>query len=51
MSDTLADMALILARLDSIARRLDGKHVSLWMTSKESVDYLRCSPWKVEELL
>ncbi len=50
MSDTLADMALILARLTDLARRLDGGHVSPWMTTQEAARYLRCSPRKVEEL-
>ena len=50
MSDTAADMGLILARLDSIDRRLDGKHVSPWLTTAEAAKYLRCSPRKVEQL-
>ena len=49
MSDT-ADMTLILARLDSIDRRLDGSHVSPWMTTREAASYLRCSTRKVEQL-
>ena len=43
-------MSLILARLDSIDRRLDGKYTSPWFTSAETAVYLRCSPRKVEEL-
>lgn len=43
-------MALILTRLDEIARRLDGGHVSPWLTTVEVADYLRCSPRKVEQL-
>ncbi len=50
MSEAAADMALILARLDSIDRRLDGKHVSPWLTTQEAASYFRCSPRKVEQL-
>ncbi|MFC1542914.1 hypothetical protein ACFL4K_00045 [Candidatus Neomarinimicrobiota bacterium] len=45
-----ADMALILARLDSIDRRLDGQHVSPWFTSAQAAEYLRCSPRQIEKL-
>lgn len=44
------EIGLILNRLDDIARRLDGSHVSPWMTTQEVAKYLRCSPRKVEEL-
>lgn len=50
MSNTAADMTLILARLDDIDRRLDGNHVSPWLTTQEVARYLRCSPRKVEQL-
>ena len=44
------EVGLILARLDDIARRLDGSHVSPWMNTKEAASYLRCSVRKVELL-
>ena len=44
------DMSLVLARLDDIARRLDGQHVSPWMTTKEAAVFLRCSPRQIESL-
>ena len=50
MSTSPADMGLILARLDSIDRRLDGKHVSPWLTTVEAAAYLRCSPRQIESL-
>ncbi len=50
MNDTVADTALILARLDSIDQRLDGKHISPWLTTKEAASYLRCSPRQIESL-
>ena len=43
-------MTLILARLDDIARRLDGQHVSPFLTTAEAASYIRCSPRKVEQL-
>ena len=46
----LADMNLILNRLDDLAWMVQGKHVSPWMTVKEASDYLRCSPRKIESL-
>ena len=45
-----ADMALILARLDDIDRRLDGNHVSPWLTTSEAARYLRCSTSQIERL-
>ena len=50
MADSLVDMALILTRLDSIDQRLDGTHVSPWLTTAEAANYLRCSPRKIEDL-
>lgn len=44
------EMGTILNRLDELARRLDGMHVSPWLTTKEAADYLHCSTRKVEEL-
>ena len=41
---------LILARLDDLSRRLDGKHCSPWLTTGEAAEYLRCSPRKIEDL-
>ncbi len=45
-----ADLTQILARLDDIARRLDGKHVSPWLDTKSAAQYLNCSTRKIEEL-
>lgn len=45
-----ADITLILARLDSIDRRLDGKVTSPWLTSSEAAEYLRCSISQIERL-
>ncbi len=50
MSAPAADMTLILARLDDLARMVQGKHVSPWMTTAEVANYLRCSLRKVEQL-
>ena len=48
MNDTAVN--LILARLDDIARRLDGNHVSPWLTTVEAARYLRCSTRQIERL-
>ena len=41
---------LILARLDSIDRRLDGNHVSPWLNTAEAAAFLRCSTRQIERL-
>lgn len=46
----LADLGLILNRLDDLARMVQGKHVSPWKTTQEAADYLRCSPRQIEQL-
>jgi len=43
-------MKLILSRLDDLARQLDGKHVSPWLTTVEAAQYLRCSTSHIERL-
>ncbi len=50
MSDTAADMAMILTRLDDISRQLQGQHSSVWYTTKEAAAYLRCSVSKINQL-
>ena len=48
MSTPLTDMNLILARLDSIDKAIQG--VSPFLTTAEAAGYLRCSPRQIERL-
>lgn len=50
MNAPLADMALILARLDTLDKAILGLHVSPWMTTKEAAAFLRCSESKINQL-
>ena len=44
------ESSLILARLDDLARQLDGQVSSPWLTTTQTAQYLRCSRRKIEEL-
>lgn len=44
------EISLVLARLDDLARQLDGSHVSPFMTTAEAASYLRCSTRHIERL-
>ncbi len=46
----MKEAELIINRLDDLARRLDGQHVSPWMTTREAAAFLRCSPRQIESL-
>ncbi len=50
MSTPLTDVGLVLNRLDDIARMVQGRHVSPWMTTQEAADFLRCSTRQIDSL-
>ncbi len=50
MSAPLTDIGLVLNRLDDIARLVQGKHVSPWLTTQEVADFLRCSTRQIDNL-
>ncbi len=50
MSEDSPDMALIMSRLDDLARQLAGRHLSPWMNTREAAAYLRCSLSKINRL-
>ena len=43
-------MDLILTRLGELDRRLDGKHVSSWLTTSEAAEFIRCSVSQIDRL-
>ena len=50
MCDHDQDIALILSRLDDLARQLADRPVSPWMSTREAAEYLRCSLSKINRL-
>ena len=44
------EVSLILNLLDELARRLDGKHVSPWLTTQEAANFLKCSTRQIDSL-
>ena len=50
MTDAAFDMDLIVNRLDDLARQLDGRVCSPWLTTSETARYLKCSTRQIERL-
>ena len=51
MSPDAQGIDLILNRLDGLARIIQGKLVSSWLTTREAAAFIRCSKSKIDRLV